>query len=266
MRLPEGCGPSGVLAEWGGGLAHHGKEGIIGRRGAQRQVWARGRAGGDAVAAGWDCVAGVILAGGKSARMGRDKALLRPFGGDGPDMLTRTRRLLSKLVPRCWVACAPGRPYAGHECLFDGTEGRGPVSGVLAALRAAEAEGFAAVLALACDLPFMDVPTLRALLRARDLAPPGTLATFYASAAGGRLEPLTAVYEIAALPLFENAAGGRLGDVIPPQRRHALLYAATSARAFFNMNCAEDAARVRAFSMTAGGRGRAQRNGLVERL
>lgn len=191
-------------------------------------------------------VAGVVLAGGLSARMGRDKALLRIYGVGSPDLLARTHGLLAALLPRCWVSCRSGQPRAGYPCIFDETDGRGPAAGVLAALRAALAQGFSAVLALSCDMPFMDAPTLRNLLAARHAAPAGTLATLYIDAASGRPESLTAVYETASLPWFEEALAvhsGRLNSVVPPERQHRLPYGSDEALPFFNLNRPEDLQR-----------------------
>ena len=103
-------------------------------------------------------VAGVVLAGGLSTRMGHDKARLRLHGPDKPDLLARTHALLADLLPLCWVSCRADAPRSGYECLFDAKPGQGPAAGILAALRAAQAQGFAAVLALSCDMPLMDTP------------------------------------------------------------------------------------------------------------
>ena len=84
-------------------------------------------------------VAGVVLAGGLSSRMGRDKALLRVYGSDSPDLLARTHALLASLLPQCWVSCRPGLPRAGYQCIFDEKNDCGPVAGVVAALRTAQA-------------------------------------------------------------------------------------------------------------------------------
>ena len=188
-------------------------------------------------------VAGVVLAGGLSTRMGHDKAQLRVYGPDKPDLLARAHALLADLLPRCWVSCRAEAPRSGYACLFDAKHGQGPAAGILAALREAQAQGFAAVLALSCDMPLMDAPTLRRLLEARAAAPAGTLATLYVEAASGRPEALAAVYETASLPLFEKwleSPGGRLNCIVPLQNQCRLPYGAEESRPFVNLNRPDD--------------------------
>ncbi len=192
-------------------------------------------------------VAGVVLAGGLSTRMGHDKAQMRVHGADKPDLLARTHALLADLLPRCWVSCRPDFPRSGYECLFDDTPGQGPAAGILAALRAAREHDFAAVLALSCDMPLMDAATLRRLLAARAAAPAGTLATLYEDAASGRPEALAAIYETASLPLFEAwlaMPGGRLNCIVPQQWQCRLPYSPEESQPFINLNRPEDVKRV----------------------
>ena len=191
-------------------------------------------------------VAGVVLAGGLSTRMGYDKAQLRLYGADQPDILARTHALLSGLLPRCWVSCRSDAPRSGYECLYDATPGQGPAAGILAALLAAQTEGFAAVLALSCDMPLMDAPTLHRLLATRAQAPAGTLATLYVDASNGRLEALAAVYETASLPFFEQwfaMPGGRLNCVVPQQYQCRLPYSPDESHPFVNLNRPDDVKR-----------------------
>jgi molybdopterin-guanine dinucleotide biosynthesis protein A len=148
---------------------------------------------------------GLVLAGGRSTRMGRDKATLAYHGRS---QLDAARALLAPRVADCFVSVRPdqvGDPArARHPQIVDGPEGLGPAAGILAAQRA---HPQAAWLVLACDLPFLDAGTLDALLAARD---PGKVATAFRSAHDGLPEPLCAVYEPAAAPPFARyVAEGR---------------------------------------------------------
>src|ERR1700704_5665452 len=87
-------------------------------------------------------VAGFILAGGASSRMGRDKGLL-DFGG--VPLILHTARLLEPLVAEVTVVGSPGR-YAklGLRAIADEAQAKcgpdgpncGPLAGIAAALAA----------------------------------------------------------------------------------------------------------------------------------
>jgi molybdopterin-guanine dinucleotide biosynthesis protein A len=127
-------------------------------------------------------------------------------------------------------------------------EGIGPFSGLYAALREARERGFSAVLALSCDLPFMDEATLRALLAARENSSEQTLLTTYCQRETGFIEALTAVYETEAIPFFDRAlAEGerKLSRLIPEKRQLRIMYGETEALPFFNVNYPADLERVR---------------------
>lgn len=148
---------------------------------------------------------GLVLAGGRSTRMGRDKAAI---AWHGRSALERAFELLSACTARSFVSLRPdqvGDPLrAALPGIVDGAVGSGPVAGIAAA-QAAHPQ--AAWLVLACDLPLVDGPTLEHLLARRD---PARLATAYRSAHDGLPEPLCAVWEPSSRePLLEFIASGR---------------------------------------------------------
>jgi len=136
---------------------------------------------------------GLLLCGGESRRMQRDKAAL-DYGG--ASALERGWALLAPVVERAWVSVRDGQSVdaarAAHPCLPDLLPGLGPISGIHAALHA---HPQAAWLVLAVDLPFLDAGTLQQLIAQRD---PQRLATAYRSSHDGLPEPLCAIYEPAA--------------------------------------------------------------------
>lgn len=142
---------------------------------------------------------GLVLAGGRSSRMGQDKALLRPWGEGGPTMLEHAAALLRPLTRDLRVACAPGRPYAGQACLEDPCEGMGPAIGVLGGLRMAASRDCCAMLTLPCDLPGMSRMPLKYLV-AEHFRPPEKMASLFFSPASGRVEMLAGIYSVAFLP------------------------------------------------------------------
>lgn len=103
---------------------------------------------------------GFVVAGGRSARMGRDKALL-PWGTT--TLLDHAIGRLRALVRDVRVLSGTEARYAerGVPVLTDAATGGGPLAGVLAGLEAAAG---VPALFLAVDLPFVPVPLLARLL------------------------------------------------------------------------------------------------------
>jgi molybdopterin-guanine dinucleotide biosynthesis protein A len=150
----------------------------------------------------------VVLAGGFSTRMGRDKASL-PFGGE--PMLARVLRALADACAEVVIVSRRGQELPPPPLLppdttlvhaHDEVEGRGPLAGLWAGLAASRAER---VYASSCDVPFLSPDFVRAVdaaLLTRDVAIP---------IVDGRHHPLAAVYRrAAALPA--------IGDLLAQDR------------------------------------------------
>jgi molybdopterin-guanine dinucleotide biosynthesis protein A len=142
----------------------------------------------------------IILCGGKSSRMGRDKATL-PFGSER--MLQRVVRLISGAVDleNMAVVAAPSQVLpalpAGVLVVHDAHSYRGPLEGLATGLRAL-APRADAVYATACDVPLLVpafVATMFQLLGDFDIAVPFD---------GEHHHPLAAVYRPAVLPHIER--------------------------------------------------------------
>jgi molybdopterin-guanine dinucleotide biosynthesis protein A len=184
-------------------------------------------------------VFGLILAGGASSRMHRDKAAL-PYRGKS--QLDRAFELAAGHVVRAFVSVRADQiadpTRAPHPMIIDSMEGHGPIVGIRSAL----AENpQAAWLVLACDLPFLSDGALAQLLRERD---PNSLATAFRSVHDGLPEPLCAVWEpasAAALAAYQ-AGGGHC-----PRKflmRHAVrLLEPLDRRALDNVNTPEEYAQ-----------------------
>lgn len=189
---------------------------------------------------------GLILAGGRSARMGRDKARIA-IGG---------RSLLERAVDLVRasggdpVLVGPPRvdlPLAGVPRL-DETEDGTPPAGPLAALcHGLAATGADRVVALGCDQPLLTPGLLKMLVRhseSYDAVVPR---------AAGELQVLAAAYTRACLPAMEEllAAGRRaLHDLVPRVRARLLeaadLQSCGGPGIFLNVNTPEDLARAEA--------------------
>ncbi len=142
---------------------------------------------------------GLVLAGGRSSRMGRDKAALEY---DGRPQTIRAFELLRPYCVAVYLsnrraqAEAPG--HAGLPQIHDTAENLGPLGGILAAF---DFKPEAAWLVVACDLPFLDANTLAALIRARDR---NRIATAFKSAHDSLPEPLCALYEPECVPVIRR--------------------------------------------------------------
>jgi molybdopterin-guanine dinucleotide biosynthesis protein A len=168
---------------------------------------------------------GVVLAGGASSRMGRDKALIEL---DGETLVASAARRLGEVCEEVLIADAGRGLLPGS--VPDGP-GQGPAAGILGAARARPGKR---LLVLAVDLPTVPVSLLAELARLdADLAIPRW--------AGG-LEPLCALYGPAAIAALEERVGrGRLDLrtlVETPGLR--ILYLDGPGEVFLNVNRPED--------------------------
>lgn len=143
---------------------------------------------------------GVVLAGGASLRMGRDKARLALPGEDQP--ISLPAGAAARLAAVCAeVAVADGGRgvLPGLPSLPDGP-GRGPVAGILGAAAAYPGRP---LLVLACDLPRVPAALLAELVR-----PEGDERfDWVVPRWPGGLEPLCSLYAPAALAALAERAG-----------------------------------------------------------
>ena len=146
-----------------------------------------------------DGTIGVILSGGQSRRMGRDKAGVMLTGRT---LLNRMAAELAPLFGEVYVSVdRPGR-YPGYRELADLRPGQGPLAGLEAAFLRTGAE---AVFLAAVDLPFAG-----ASLAARILAEAGVADACVIRRRSGETEPLFALYRRGCLePLTACLNEGR---------------------------------------------------------
>ena len=142
-------------------------------------------------------VGGIVLAGGKSTRMGTSKALL-PFGAE--TMLQRVVRLLSGVVSPIVVVAATGQelPSLPPDVIVtrDEQESRGPLEGLRAGLKALP-EDVAAAYVTSCDVPLLETGFVQQIIgyaQGHDIA---------VMEIDGFPHPLSAVYRRSTLPHVE---------------------------------------------------------------
>ena len=143
-------------------------------------------------------IRGLVLAGGKSTRMGRDKGLLSYHGKPQREYLYEQMRPLCREV---YLSIRPeqeGSLPDGFEFIADENKYRGPLNGLLSAHHAFPD---AAWLVVACDLPLVDQQVLEFLLERRN---PNAMATAFATRKTGLPEPLAAIWEPLGLQAAET--------------------------------------------------------------
>ncbi len=176
---------------------------------------------------------GFVLAGGRSSRMGRDKALLPFRGGALAEFVARTVRDAAGSV----VLVGNPELYAplGLSAIPDLYPGEGPLAGILTALAYSSASWN---LVVACDMPGITVEVLRNLFYYA--ATPGTDAVLPAGPSG-RLEPLCAIYHVRALPALERAFAGGIRKITAAfEGLRILPVNFPEAAVFHNVNTPED--------------------------
>lgn len=136
-----------------------------------------------------DTIYGLVLAGGESRRMGRDKALLVR---DGHSQLAHIAALLEGITERVYVSSRQDQQddpeRSRFENIVDRYEGIGPIAGILSAM---DAQPNADWLVVACDLPNIDEATLSFLIEKSNRKQPFTA---FKSNYDGLPEPLCALY------------------------------------------------------------------------
>ena len=142
--------------------------------------------------------AAIVLCGGRSTRMARDKASL-PFGDE--TMLERIVRVVSEVVDEVWVVAREGQEIAGDfQIARDSSEGYGPLAGLCAGLEAMSAER---AFLTSCDVPLLRpayVERLLTLSRGFPIAVP---------VVGDRSMVTSAVYAREVLPVARRLLAER---------------------------------------------------------
>jgi molybdopterin-guanine dinucleotide biosynthesis protein A len=131
-----------------------------------------------------DDVAAFVLAGGKSTRMGEDKAFLKL---EGKTLLARALELAHSVARDVWIAGDAAKFRTFGRVVEDFFPNRGPLAGIHSALRSTTSE---LNLMLAVDLPFVETKFLEYLIfQSRQ-----SRAAVTVPRAVGGLQPLCAVY------------------------------------------------------------------------
>ncbi len=186
-----------------------------------------------------ELVYGLVLAGGRSKRMGHDKALLRV---DGETQLSRAVHLLEPFVSRVFVSTRvdqQGEPERSKfQQIVDRYQELGPLAGILSAMEEHPDAGW---LVLACDLPNVEKLTIRYLLDNRSAVHPFTA---YKSSSDELPEPLCAFYAAGTAAVIKAFVDD--GIICPRKiliRSETHLLEQANPEALDNINTPDDLAR-----------------------
>jgi len=189
-------------------------------------------------------ISGLVLAGGASRRMGRDKAFLEL---DGQPLVGIVVERMASVCAEVLVVAGDARPYAGLgvPVVEDRFRGVGVLGGLHAGLEAAAHD---LTLAVGCDMPFLNPKLLQAFAHWAEGFDVAVLRR------GEYVDPLHGAYRRACLPAIEmaiRAHGRRIISFFPHVRvRYVTLEDVTpfdpALRSFRNVNTPQEWEAVRA--------------------
>jgi molybdopterin-guanine dinucleotide biosynthesis protein A len=180
----------------------------------------------------------VVLAGGKSSRMGRPKALL-PFGNQ--PLIVHIVRALNCIFAKTVMVAAPGQemPELAVELVRDEVAYQGPVGGIYYGLKAAGGE---ISFVTSCDVAFLNPPLISFLVS--QISQYDVVVPYWQD----RFQPLHAVYRRSVLSLLETQLERRelrpvyLFDKVRTRRvaEEEIRNFDPQGLSFFNMNTPDD--------------------------
>ena len=141
---------------------------------------------------------GLVLAGGKSTRMGEDKSLISYFGLEHRIYLAK---MIAPFCEKTYISCQENQlseNLDGCNPLIDLVPSKGPMSGLISAFLT---HPNAAWLVIPCDLPLFSAKNITQLITERNVQ---GIATVFSSANHDYPEPLIGIWEPSAFPLIEQ--------------------------------------------------------------
>ncbi|MGI4803842.1 MAG: molybdenum cofactor guanylyltransferase [Janthinobacterium lividum] len=182
---------------------------------------------------------GLVLAGGKSTRMGRDKAKIK---WNGKEQQYHLADLLALYCDEVFISCREDQQQninPDYKVLVDNYADAGPLEAILTAFEKYPKCGW---LVIACDLPLLDQPTLNYLVEQRNA---DKIATAFQSSADNLPEPLISIWEQTSYELLKKSHQKQqlsLRKIL--LTNGAKIIKASDADTLINANTPEDAARI----------------------
>lgn len=183
---------------------------------------------------------GLVLAGGRSKRMGTDKDLIK---WHNKEQRCYAADLLTPFCGEVFISCRAEQAKdidSAYKTLPDTFLDMGPFGGILSALRSQRDKAW---LVIACDLPLLNEDTLRFLIRNRNAQ---KIATTYQSPHDDLPEPLITIWEPESYPVLLSFLGK--GITCPRKvlmNSDVLLLQPLQPEALMNVNTPEDAEKAK---------------------
>ena len=181
---------------------------------------------------------GVVLCGGRSRRMGRDKATLTDARGES--FLDVAVERLGQLCGSVCVSTTAGHAVGDYARIVDPPDSNGPITGVLTSLQSAIRSGFDACLFNPVDTPNLSVNDLRLLVERWRHEPRRVVCAESSLAGATRLEPLIAIVPTIAVKELRSACEDGEFSLWRAFRRCQPITVTLSAESCLNVNSPAD--------------------------
>lgn len=185
---------------------------------------------------------GLVLAGGKSVRMGHDKGIIKWHGVEQRHYITD---ILRDICTDVFISCRTEQQNeidTRYNVLADAYEGAGPLNGILSAFKS---NPNIAWLVTACDLPLLDTATLKYLIQHRNTT---SIATTFESPFDQLPEPLITIWEPASYSILLSYFADGITcprKVLIRNSERVTILKAPNPDALMNANTPEDAEKVK---------------------
>lgn len=183
---------------------------------------------------------GLVLAGGKSVRMGYDKSSIQWHSKEQRYYMAD---LLKQICKEVFISCRKKQKEeidSEYKALTDTFTGLGPYGGILSAFRKYPDTAW---IVTACDLPLLNVDTLQHLIKYRNSS---AIATTFESPHDGLPEPLITIWEPKAYPiLLSFLSQGYSCPRKVLRNNDVYIIKAINADALLNVNTQEDLEKVK---------------------
>lgn len=185
-------------------------------------------------------ICGIVLAGGKSTRLGQDKTRIII---NGQTLLERMLSLAEEFCKETFCVGRDARNQGIHSpWMLDQIPGIGPMGGILTALQKLNTP----CLVLACDLPKVNREIIERLIKHRNLYGKDKHMTTFYQERTGFIEALVSIYEPRCTDLLlASLKQGcyKLSRAVPYAYRCHITYGPEEEEYFFNINYPHDLSR-----------------------